>query len=140
MTVGQRRGMGHGPDGKRRFVTAVDVPARRIALGSAEAALAPGVDLHTVTWVDGDPLAVDGDEADRGGESGGLGVPSSPSAVPTAARWWPPPAVSPGTDPAGPHRLSVVFATRQRRIAPGQTVALYDPDHPDAVVGSGIVR
>jgi hypothetical protein len=24
-------------------------------------------------------------------------------------------------------------------VAPGQTVALYDPDHPDDVVGSGVV-
>ena len=57
VTVGQRRGMGHSADGRRRFVTAVDVPARRVSLGSAEAALAPEVWLHTVTWVDGDPLA-----------------------------------------------------------------------------------
>ena len=55
VTVGQRRGMGHSPDGTRRFVTAVDVPSRRVSLGSAEAALAPEVWLHTVTWVDGDP-------------------------------------------------------------------------------------
>ena len=52
VTVGQRRGMGHGPDGRRRFVTAVDVPARRVTVGSPEAAVAAGVELHTVTWVD----------------------------------------------------------------------------------------
>jgi tRNA U34 2-thiouridine synthase MnmA/TrmU len=34
--------------------------------------------------------------------------------------------------------LAVTFATAQRRIAPGQTVALYDPANPDAVIGSGI--
>jgi tRNA U34 2-thiouridine synthase MnmA/TrmU len=34
--------------------------------------------------------------------------------------------------------LTVSFSTPQRRIAPGQTVALYDPDHPEAVLGSGI--
>jgi tRNA U34 2-thiouridine synthase MnmA/TrmU len=34
--------------------------------------------------------------------------------------------------------LSIVFGAPQRRVAPGQTVALYDPDHPDTVVGSGI--
>ena len=27
--------------------------------------------------------------------------------------------------------MLVEFSTPQRRIAPGQTVALYDPDHPD---------
>ena len=34
--------------------------------------------------------------------------------------------------------LSVTFDSPQRRIAPGQTVALYDPSVPDAVLGSGI--
>jgi len=38
----------------------------------------------------------------------------------------------------GNGRLAVTFATAQRRIAPGQTVALYDPANPDAVIGSGI--
>jgi tRNA U34 2-thiouridine synthase MnmA/TrmU len=36
--------------------------------------------------------------------------------------------------------MSVTFDVPQRRIAPGQTVALYDPDDPDRVVGSGIAR
>jgi tRNA U34 2-thiouridine synthase MnmA/TrmU len=34
--------------------------------------------------------------------------------------------------------VSVEFECEQRRVAPGQTVALYDPDDPDAVVGAGI--
>jgi tRNA U34 2-thiouridine synthase MnmA/TrmU len=32
----------------------------------------------------------------------------------------------------------VTFATRQRRIAPGQTVALYDQREPQVVIGSGV--
>ena len=40
--------------------------------------------------------------------------------------------------PVGDGTLSVTFAAPQRRIAPGQTVALYDAAEPDAVVGSGI--
>ena len=55
VTVGQRRGMGHGLDGRRRFVTAVDVPSRRVTVGSPEAAHTDTVDLHTVTWVDRPP-------------------------------------------------------------------------------------
>ncbi len=35
VTVGQRRGMGHGSDGKRRYVTAVDVAGRRVTVGGA---------------------------------------------------------------------------------------------------------
>ena len=137
VTVGQRRGMGHGPDGTRRFVTAVDVPARRVSLGSPEAALAPGVELQTVTWVDGDPLIADEDRADDGEQGGGTCVPviaqcsaHGRPVVATARR-----SGGRGADRQG---LSVAFATRQRRIAPGQTVALYDPDQPDTVVGSGI--
>jgi len=40
--------------------------------------------------------------------------------------------------PVGSTGLSVAFATPQRRIAPGQTVALYDPVDVDRVVGAGI--
>jgi tRNA U34 2-thiouridine synthase MnmA/TrmU len=34
--------------------------------------------------------------------------------------------------------LVVRFDVPQRPVAPGQTVALYDVDEPDAVVGAGI--
>ena len=36
--------------------------------------------------------------------------------------------------------LVVTFTDPQRRVAPGQTVALYDLARPDSVVGSGVVR
>ncbi len=118
VTVGQRRGMGHGRDGRRRFVTAVDVPARRVTVGPAEAAHAGGVDLHTVAWVDrprrrGRALA----------QCSAHGVPVDCSIAPS--------------DRSG---LSIHFDRPQRRVAPGQTVALYDPAEPSAVLGSGIAR
>ncbi len=54
VTVGQRRGMGHGTDGARRYVIAVDVPARRVTVGSAAEAMTASVTLGdaTLTWVD----------------------------------------------------------------------------------------
>src|ERR1700733_13836147 len=54
VTVGQRRGMGHGSDGKRRYVTHVDVGARRVTVGSAEDVLRTLVVLAgpSLTWVD----------------------------------------------------------------------------------------
>jgi tRNA-specific 2-thiouridylase len=130
VTVGQRRGMGHGTDGRRRFVTAVDVPARRVRVGPPEAALTGSVDLHTVTWVDGtwvdvtwvDCTWVDGD-------------PTRHDALAQASAHGRPTPVTLVRSTTG---LTVQFATPQRRIAPGQTVALYHPDHPDVVVGSGI--
>ena len=58
VTVGQRRGMGHGSDGKRRYVTHVDVAARRVVVGSATEVLRSSVLLAgpSLTWVDR-PLA-----------------------------------------------------------------------------------
>jgi tRNA-specific 2-thiouridylase len=132
VTVGQRRGMGHGTDGRRRYVTSVDLTARRVLVGPPESAEAPGVDLHTVTWVDevwaegagaiaqcsahGAPVGCvlarrGGDGRPGGGEGGG-----------------------------GGEGLALRFDRPQRRIAPGQTVALYDPAHPELVIGSGIAR
>ncbi len=54
VTVGQRRGMGHGSDGKRRYVTHVDIGARRVIVGSAADVLRTAVVLPapTLTWVD----------------------------------------------------------------------------------------
>ena len=122
VTVGQRRGMGHGDDGRRRYVTAVDVPARRVRIGTPEAANASGVDLHTVTWVDDDLT-----------QSAGPGECAAIAQCSAHGR-----PVSCTVRPDGNGRLAVTFATAQRRIAPGQTVALYDPANPDAVIGSGI--
>jgi tRNA-uridine 2-sulfurtransferase len=124
-TVGQRRGMGHGTDGRRRFVTAVDVPARRVRLGPPEAAVVDGVRLHTLTWV-GNPA---------GPATGGAASPPGYAALAQCSAHGPAVPVRARPDGAG---LEVRFAEPQRRVAPGQTVALYDPDHPDYVIGSGI--
>jgi tRNA-specific 2-thiouridylase len=123
VTVGQRRGMGHGVDGRRRFVTAVDVPARRVVVGPPEAALADGHLLHTVAWVDGPP-AWSGDGAAALAQCSAHGTPD-------------PCTMRPSADGVG---VAVAFAAPRRRVAPGQTVALYDPVRTDRVLGSGIVR
>jgi tRNA-specific 2-thiouridylase len=118
VTVGQRRGMGHGSDGARRYVVAVDVPARRVTVGSAAEALTSAVMLPaaTLTWVD-QPLH-DGDRA----------------VAQVSAHGRPAPCAIAHTD-AG---VVVQFDAPQRPVAPGQTVALYDVVDPDAVVGAGI--
>ena len=122
VTVGQRRGMGHGSDGRRRFVTAVDVPTRRVTIGPPEASYASTVSLHTVAWVAGPPPGVEADGADAYAQCSAHGV-----AVRCTVR-------------AEAGGLTVVFAAPQRRVAPGQTVALFEPARPDHVVGSGVVR
>ncbi len=126
VTVGQRRGMGHGDDGRRRYVTAVDVPSRRVRVGPPESADSPAVDLHTVTWVD--RAWVDGARLQAG--------PDAVEAVAQCSAHGRPVACT--LRRTGPDGLSVTFATRQRRIAPGQTVALYDPTDRDRVIGSGV--
>jgi tRNA-uridine 2-sulfurtransferase len=120
VTVGQRRGMGHGGDGKRRYVTHVDVRARRVTVGGADAVARSSVFLpaESVTWVDG-PLC------------GGA------RAVAQVSAHGRPIHCTVETDEAR-GGLVVRFDSAQRPVAPGQTVALYDADDPDAVVGAGI--
>jgi tRNA-uridine 2-sulfurtransferase len=130
VTVGQRRGMGHGSDGRRRYVTAVDVAARRVTVGSAAEMLRSTVRLAgpSLTWVDR-PLAV-GARAVAQVSAHGRPVPCTlvdgdEGGGDTEA----------GDAPAG---LALRFDDPQRPVAPGQTIALYDPLEPDAVVGAGI--
>jgi tRNA-specific 2-thiouridylase len=120
VTVGQRRGMGHGGDGKRRYVTHVDVTARRVTVGGAEAVACSSVFLtgDSVTWVDA-PLC------------------SGARAVAQVSAHGRPIRCSVDTD-AVRGGLLIRFDSAQRPVAPGQTVALYDADDPDAVVGAGI--
>jgi tRNA-uridine 2-sulfurtransferase len=122
VTLGQRRGMGHGIDGRRRYVIGVDAPARRVTLGSAEEALRSSVVLAgpTVTWVDA-PIT-SGARAVAQVSAHGRPVPCTVE-LPAGGR----------------ERLVVHFESPQRPVAPGQTVALYDARSPDAVVGAGIV-
>jgi tRNA-uridine 2-sulfurtransferase len=128
VTVGQRRGMGHGSDGKRRYVTQVDVAARRVTVGSAAEALRSSLLLAgpSLTWVD-QPLA-----------------PGARAVAQVSAHGRPVPCTlhdtvrmgSGSEEPGGDWEIR--FDDPQRPVAPGQTVALYDAFDPDAVVGAGI--
>jgi tRNA-uridine 2-sulfurtransferase len=120
VTVGQRRGMGHGGDGKRRYVTHVDVTARRVTVGGAEAVARSSVFLpgDSVTWVDGPLFA--GARAVAQVSAHGRPIQCT---------------VDTDEERGG---LVIRFDSAQRPVAPGQTVALYDADDPDAVVGAGI--
>jgi tRNA-specific 2-thiouridylase len=118
VTVGQRRGMGHGADGRRHYVVSVDVPARRVTVGSATEAVTSSIVLPnaSVTWVD-QPLG-HGDRAVAQVSAHGRPAACSLASIDGA--------------------LVVEFDSPQRPVAPGQTVALYDVIDPDAVVGAGI--
>ncbi len=120
VTVGQRRGMGHGSDGKRRYVTHVDVAARRVTVGSAAEALRSSVAAGRAVAHLGRPAA-----RRRGAGRGAGQRARAPGAVHALLQ----------PDDAG---MEVRFDDPQRPVAPGQTVALYDALDPDAVVGAGI--
>jgi tRNA-specific 2-thiouridylase len=112
VTVGQRRGLGVAVDGRRRYALAVDVQARRIAVGAADWALGTRVSLGDVRWA-ARPL-------ERGEATWAQTTAHGRAAT---CRWL-------GDE--------VVFDDPQPLVAPGQTVALYDAEDPQLVVGAAI--
>lgn len=115
VTVGQRRGLG-GPRGQRRYAVHVDVPGRRVLVGTADGARTRTVLLEALT----------GEVADTA--EGGGPVLAQASAHGAAV----PGRVS------GAEGGRLVFDEAQRPVAPGQTVAFYDSGDPTLVVGSGV--
>ncbi|HET9732427.1 MAG TPA: tRNA 2-thiouridine(34) synthase MnmA [Acidimicrobiales bacterium] len=109
VTVGQRKGMGNGGGDARRYAVDVDVNAATVTVGPLERLLTHRVSVGPATWSDV-PLAA-GEEVE---------VQTSAHGNPVPGRW---------------EEDHVLFADRQRRVAPGQTVALY---HGDLVAGSAL--
>ncbi len=54
VTVGQRKGLGLPGGGPKRYVVDVDVEQRVVVVGDDADLLRPTLDVHDVTWVDGD--------------------------------------------------------------------------------------
>ena len=107
VTVGQRRGLGLPGGGEPRYVTGVDVQSRTVTIGTLDALLTDTVRIDGASWVDGEPV-------------GDVLVQSSAH----------------GRVIAGSYRAgTVTFAEPVRKIAPGQSVVLYDGD---AVIGGGM--
>ena len=112
VTVGQRRGLGLGTDGRRRFALSVDVPGRRVVVGEACHVVARRLGLTAWSWVDR-PLRP-GDRAVA--QTSAHGRPLACTVCPEGLE----------------------FDDPQRLVAPGQTVAFYDARDPDVVVGSAL--
>ena len=108
VTVGQRRGLGSGTGGERRYVLSVDVPGATVVVGRLDQLLVDHVALTGLCWVD-EPI--------------GAGAPVLAQA---SAHGSPKPAVFDGG--------GIGYAEAQRRVAPGQMVTLYDGDR---VLGGG---
>ena len=107
VTIGQRRGLGLVGGGEPQYVLAVDVPAATVTVGPEPDLLVDRIGLKAVTWV-GAPV------------DGSLFAQTSAHGTPRAGRV---------------EGAEVVLAEPARRVAPGQSVVLYEGDE---VVGSGI--
>jgi tRNA-specific 2-thiouridylase len=113
VTVGQRRGLSPSGGHTRRYAIAVDVAAGTVLVGSDADLRVDHVELEQCSWVAGPPPPAAALEAQVGAHG-----------TPVAAQW----------DAA---MARVLFARAERRVAPGQSVVLYDGP---AVVGGGIAR
>jgi tRNA-specific 2-thiouridylase len=109
VTIGQRRHVGNVATNERRYVTAVDIEARTVTIGSREELLVTETPLRSRTFVHG--AIPDG----------------APVEVQTSAHG--------DTRPALSSASGVTYLEPARRVAPGQIVALY---RGDEVIGSGI--
>jgi tRNA-specific 2-thiouridylase len=111
VTVGQRRGMGGGA-GERRYAVSVDVANATITVGASHDLDAAGVAVRRWSWV-GEP-AVSGDTVLV--QTSAHGRPALASFGPSGVQWRQP----------------------QHRVAPGQSVVLYDAATGTEVLGGGI--
>jgi tRNA-specific 2-thiouridylase len=109
VTIGQRHGLGLPGGTEPHYVVGVDVPRATVTVGRKEDLLTHVVELEHIDWVDG--------------------VVAGSLAAQTSAHGTPRPCHVEGD--------TVRFDEPQRRVAPGQTVVLYDGDQ---VVAGGIVR
>jgi tRNA-specific 2-thiouridylase len=117
VTVGQRRHLGDGGDGRRRYVVGVDVPGATVRV-AASPPMTAELRVGGVTWVD-DPLPA--------GEWAPVLVQCSAHGRPAPGRYQ---RVVDG------HGTGAVrFDEPHRVVAPGQSVVLYDGDD---VVGGGL--
>jgi tRNA-specific 2-thiouridylase len=107
VTIGQRRGLGTAGDGAPRYALGVDVATRTVTVGPPEALLVDEQAVGGLTWVDG-PV---GGSVDAQCTAHGEAHRALLDPVAGVLRW----------------------ATPQRRVAPGQTVAFY---RGDDVLGS----
>ncbi len=118
VTVGQRKGVGLPGGGPARYVVDVDVAEAVVTVGSAEELLVDAQRAGACTWVDEPP----------GGE---VLVQTSAHGVPRSA------TVEPVPDADGIGTIVVRWHQPQRRVAPGQSIVLYDTTDT-FVLGGGV--
>jgi tRNA-specific 2-thiouridylase len=114
VTVGQRRGLGLPGGGASRYAVSVDVPTRTVRVGAARDLDVTEVALGTMVWP-------------TGTVSGPVLAQCSAHGIARPATLHP--------DPTDPTQATVRFETPSRRVAPGQSVVLYDPRNEEVLAG-----
>jgi len=124
VTIGQRRGLGLAGGADRRFVLDVDVAGRTITVGPPERLQVDQLEVGAVRRASGVTAAM---------------LAGSDVWVQCSAHGEVRPAVvDPAiVEPATAQRLTLRWHVPQRRVAPGQSVVLYDSDGPGALVLAG---
>jgi tRNA-uridine 2-sulfurtransferase len=117
VTVGQRKGLGVPGGGPKRFVVEIDRERGTVVVGGEDELRRDRLAVRAATWVDG-PIA--GELLIQSSAHG----PACPATVSMSAD--------------GLDVLDVRWHEPQRRVAPGQSVVLYDPTDT-FVLGGGIV-
>ena len=146
VTIGQRRGLDAGGHGERRYVTHVDGATATVTVGPKEALLDAEVMLAEMVWADTAVVdtAVVGDIGDESaGARTGIDVLAQVSAHGAALpavlrvdRAEPNPTGAEPNHHGAARTCRIEWATPQRRVAPGQSVVIYEGDE---VLGGGIV-
>jgi tRNA-specific 2-thiouridylase len=121
-TVGQRRGLNIAV-GEPLFVIRLDADKRQVIVGPREALLTASLRLKEINWLGDQPTLED---AAAEGQGVLARVRSTREPAPGAL-------VMLDGAPA------VAFAAAEEGVAPGQACVLYDPAHPDRVLGGGFI-
>ncbi len=124
VTVGQRRGLGLAGDVEPRFAVSVDVAAGVVTVGTADDLMDDSVVVGRLVWSAG----VDVRRAGIVAPATELTAQCSAHGEPRRCR------VERGPRP---DTIELRWAEGQRRVAPGQSVVLYDGD---GVIGGGIAQ
>lgn len=120
VTIGQRRGLGVGIDGRPRYAVDVDVPGRTVVVGHPSDLDVVAEHVVDVGWVDADARVT-------ALAAGGLTAQASAHGAPV-------PIASIAERADG---IEVGWVRPNRRIAPGQSLVVYQGD---VVLGGGVVR
>jgi tRNA-specific 2-thiouridylase len=121
-TIGQRRGLNVAV-GDPLYVVKIDAEAKQVIVGPREALLTSGIILKEINWL-GNHLNVD----DAASETLAVLARVRSTAEPVVAR-----LSRQGLD------IAVMFDVPEHGVSPGQACVLYDPEHPDRLLGGGFI-